>query len=101
MISSLLCSVESIREGLLKIEVNLCIISTYQLIKKNSTLILSSYKVMFSFLQKQEELNRIFWNKKTFHLAILNKTVVQPKAFLLLRDPEARFISYFKDKFRK
>ncbi len=56
---------------------------------------------MYSFLQKQEELNRIFWNKKTLHLAILNKTVVQPKAFLLLRDPEARFISYFKDKFRK
>lgn len=69
--------------------------------QKDSLLILTSFKVMYSFLEKQEEVSRIFWNKRTINLAILNKAVNRPRAVALLRDPKARFISYFKDKFRK
>ncbi|MCU0524268.1 MAG: sulfotransferase family 2 domain-containing protein [Elainella sp. Prado103] len=69
--------------------------------KKDSLLILTSFKVMYSFLEKQEEVSRIFWNKRTMSLAILNKAINRPRAVALLRDPKARFISYFKDKFRK
>lgn len=34
-------------------------------------------------------------------MAILNRAIAQPNALVLLRNPETRFISYFKDKFRK
>ncbi len=56
---------------------------------------------MYAFMQKQQTLERVFWNKTNFHLAILNKVINSPKVFMLLRSPEARFISYFKDKFRQ
>lgn len=69
--------------------------------RSKTAIILSSYKVMYSFLQRQEKLERIFWNKTTFHLAALNRAIAFPNTLVLLRNPEARFISYFKDKFRK
>ena len=56
---------------------------------------------MYSFLKQQKQLNRIYWNRKTFYLAIENKITTYPKAYFLLRQPRERFLSYFKDKFRK
>lgn len=69
--------------------------------KKSGLIILTSFKVMYSFLESQKEWKRIFWNKDTFHLALSNRLANSPKAIALYRHPETRFISYFKDKFRK
>lgn len=69
--------------------------------RKERYLILTSFKVMYSFLKSQGSLKRVFWNKQTLPMAWSNRFLGYPKGILLFRDPESRFISYFNDKFRK
>ncbi len=69
--------------------------------RKEHYLILTSFKVMYSFLKCQNSLERILWNKYTLPIALSNRFFGYPTGMLLFRDPESRFLSYFKDKFRK
>lgn len=69
--------------------------------RKEQYLILTSFKVMYSFLKSQHSLKRILWTKRTLPLAWSNRILGYPTGLLLFRDPESRFISYFHNKFRK
>lgn len=69
--------------------------------RKEHYLILTSFKVMYSFLKSQNSLERILWNKQTLSIALRNRFFGNPTGMLLFRDPESRFLSYFNDKFRK
>lgn len=69
--------------------------------RKNHYLVLTSYKVMYAFLNNQDSVERLFWNKRTISIAVCNQLLGRPVGISLFRNPEARFLSYFRDKFRK
>ncbi len=69
--------------------------------RKEHYIVLTSFKVMYSFLKYQNSLKRILWTKHTLPIALSNRFLGYPTGMLLFRDPESRFLSYFNDKFRK
>ncbi len=69
--------------------------------RKEHYLILTSFKVMYSFLKCQNSLERVLWGKHTLPIALSNRFFGAPEGIVLFREPENRFLSYFNDKFRK
>ena len=70
--------------------------------KNNQSLILTNFKVMYSTLKAQDHLIEWFAGKKTFAKLLADKTHIKPlKKTLIVRHPEDRIRSYFKDKFRQ
>lgn len=69
--------------------------------RKEHYLVLTSFKVMYSFLKCQNSLERVLWGKHTLSVALSNRLFGSPEGIVLFREPENRFLSYFNDKFRK
>lgn len=65
-------------------------------------LLLTNFKVMYSTLKAQAPLQELFPGRRTFIRLLADQWRLRPlKKYLLVRHPEARIRSFFKDKFRQ
>ena len=64
--------------------------------------LITNYKVMYSTLKRQQNLQRINLDTGFFKQYVKSKFIKDPlKMYLVVRDPYARIASFFKEKFRK
>jgi hypothetical protein len=61
--------------------------------------LLTNYKVMYSSLSKQENLQRIGPSKKLYYHALMSWVSARSKFYLVVRNPFDRIRSFYKSKF--
>lgn len=70
--------------------------------RNNSLYLLTNYKVMYSTLKHQKNIERLVISNKTKYTIILNQWLAKDlKFYLIVRNPYDKIESFFKDKFRQ
>ena len=70
-------------------------------VKNEELYLVTNYKVMYSTLSKQQNLDQYLSKKLSFKILFNQMHLNKDQFYLLVRDPYDRTESFFKDKFRK